>query len=239
MLMSFTFDTVPFEQCCYQSNTGSIRNWPAGDCFFGVPKDGLYGRYSLKAIPTNATGFHFYLGEDQQTLFDSFVDSELPTATTSLHIGDSSYCFGNGRDYSRLTALLSQGKFPNLETLELGVWQLFSNSHCAYGNVGRIDGLANKMPKLKRLYVYGKCELRTPLSIPQLEVLHVVVDDPTTGINGGTLDSLTVSNILSSSFPKLREIYVDLECDDEDVCYPVPGSMLAGDVDHPPGLVPG
>ncbi|SRR5579883_1060607 len=228
--MSFTFDYVPIEQRCYQSTEGQFCTWPAADCFFGVPEDALYGRRPLKTIPSETTGFHFYLGADQQALIESFTESDFPAFTTALHIGNSSYGFGKGRDYSGLTASLTQVDFPKLEILELGVWQLFSNSHCAYGQVGVVDALAPRMPRLKQLYIYGKCELCSPLSFPDLELLHVIVNDPITGINGGALDSMTVSNILSSSFPKLQELYVDLEIDDGDVYYSVPDAIMTDDL---------
>lgn len=227
--MSFLFDSVPHEQRCYEAHKGRFRFGSGGDCFFGVPADKDYGRRPFERIPRGTTGFHFYLGEDQQELFDSYTGSELCGSTTSLHIGNSCFELGRGRDYSRLVASLASSEFPHLETLELGVWQLFSNSHCVYGNVGRIDGLADRMPNLKKLYLYGKCELHAPLSIPGLEILHVVVDDTVTGANGGPLDLSTVSNLLSSSFPELRELYLGLETDDN-VCYTVPEAILSNDL---------
>ena len=228
--MSFDFDCVPVEQRCYQFRSASFWNRALADCFFGVPPDSLYGRHPLTSIPSGATGFHFYCGADQHALIDSFIESDLAESTTSLHVGSSCFDFGNGLDYRGLTASLMQADFPRLETLELGVWQLFSNSHCVYGRVGNIDTLGTRMPALKHLYLYGHCELRTRLSLPHLETLHVVVDDPAAGINGGPLDSLTVSNILSSSFPNLRKLFVDLEIDEDDVSYSVPDVMMTDDV---------
>ena len=224
--MPFSFSEIPLEKRCYQSHFGKFRSWPVGDCFFGVPADKLYGRKPLTKIPRNSTGFHFYMGSDQQSIFDSYVGSTYAQVTTSLHIGNSCYALGVGRDYTQLTEALLQCSFPKLRSLELGVWQLFSNSHCAYGNVGGIDGLGAAMPELRELFIYGKCQLQKPLSIPRLEILHVVVDDPVTGMNGGAPDVKTVSNILSSSLPNLRELYIDLESDDENLRYVIPESLL-------------
>ena len=228
--MSFSFAEIPPEKRCYQSRFGKFRNWPVGDCFFGAPSDKLYGRKPLTKLPWRSTGFHFYLGSDQQGVFDSYLASNHPQTTTSLYIGDSCYGFGVGREYAQLTESVLQCSFPKLRTLELGVWQLFSNSHCAYGDVGRIDGLGTSMPELHELSIYGKCQLHSPLSIPDLEILHIVIDDPVTGINGGAPDAKTVSNILSSSFPRLRELYIDLEIDDETCGYFLPDSLLADNV---------
>jgi len=228
--MSFYFDYVPIEQRCYQSREGQFCAWTDADCFFGVPENALFGRRPLQTIPSETTGFHFYLGADQQALIKSFTASDFPAFTTALHIGNSSYALGKGLDYSGLTELLTKVSFPKLEILELGVWQLFSNSHCAYGQVGVIDALAPKMPKLKQLYIYGKCELCSPFSFPELERLHVIVNDPITGINGGALTPVTVSNIFLSSFPKLRELYLDLEINDGDIYYSVPDAIMTDDL---------
>jgi hypothetical protein len=224
-MMPFSFAEIATGNRSYQSNVGKFCNWPIGDCFFGVPTDELYGRKPLVSIPGDSRGFHFYLGADQQRLFDSFLNSDLPQSTTSLHVGNSCYRLGKGRDYSQLTASLLAREFPNLKALELGVWQLFSNSHCAYGNVGTIDGLGLKMPELRNLSIYGNFLLHHPFSIPQLEKLHITVDDPVTGMNGGPLDIDSVSNVLSSSFPNLRELSVDLGMEDETLCYSVPDSL--------------
>ncbi len=225
--MSFSFAEVPLENRCYQSRFAKYRNWPVGDCFFGAPSDGLYGRKPLTELPRNSTGFHFYLGSERRCIFESYLASSCPQATKSLHIGDSCYALGEGREYARLTESLLQCSFPKLRSLELGVWQLFSNSHCAYGDVGQIDGLGTSMPELRELYIYGKCQLLSPLSIPNLEILHIVVDDPATGLNAGAPDEKTVSNILSSSFPKLRKLYIDLEIDNANLRYSIPETLLA------------
>ena len=51
-----------------------------------------------------------------------------------------------------------------------------------------------------------------------------------TGINGGAPSVTTVSNILASSFPNLRELYIDLEIDDQDLRYSIPKSLLVDNV---------
>lgn len=226
--MTFEFDTVPPNDRCMQTEAGQFRNWPDGDCFFGVPVDEQYGRQPLTQIPQHAAGFHFYLGTDQQALFDSYLASAWPACTRRLHIGSSCYRLGTGRDYARLTESLSRVDFPNLETLELGIWQLFSNSHRACGDVGCLDAFTSRMPRLRHLFLYGKCELNRPLSLPHLERLHVIADDPVTGMNAGAIDASTVDHLLRSSLPRLQELYVDLETDEDDIVYAIPDSLLTG-----------
>ena len=203
--MSFSFDHVPEQQRCYQSIWGTHRNWPIADCFFGVPSSASYGRKRFTSVPFFCRGFHFYLGADQQDLFDSYIESDWPAWTRSLHIGNSSYDLGKGSDYSRLMASLARTDFPRLEKLELGVWQLFCNSHCLFGQLGNLDGLGSRMPRLTSLSLFGNFELQEPLSIPTLERLDVQTDDPITCLNGGPLDVETVQNIFRSSFENLRE----------------------------------
>lgn len=184
----------------------------------------------MQSVPVETANFHFYLGADQQELFDSYIESEFPATTISLHIGNSSYELGKGLDYRGLTASLAKAEFPQLETLELGIWQLYCNSHCAFGQIGNIDFLSQCMPNLKHLSVFGKFDLQSYLSFPKLETLSIEVDDPTTGVNGGELDSATVSHLLSSSFPELRELYLNLEIAGGVVCYSIPNVMLTDDV---------
>ncbi len=228
--MRFKFDSVPAEQRCYQSDTGRFQNLPSGDCFFGARPDASYGMLPLTAIPQDASGFHFYLGGRQQALFESFLASELPQRTERLLVGNSSDDLGSGRDYSRLTAALATTEFPDLEFLALGVWQLFCNSHCLYGRVGEIDALAEVTPKLKRLELYGNCALQSPLRLPSLEVLTLIVDDEVTGVDGGAVDPETVLNLLSSDFPNLQDLYIDVRIGSESPRYSVPDSMFESDV---------
>ena len=226
--MLFNFDSIPLNVRCYQTSKGRFQSFPLDDCFFGAPQDKLYGRMPLESLPARPFGFHFYLGANQLELFESFARSGHRDTTKSLHIGNSCYNHGNGRDYSRITEALTRHEFPCLESLELGVWQLFSNSDFVYGNVGRIDDLAKAAPNLRKLYIYGNCELSHPLFLRDLEILHVVVDS-TSGINGGSLDSRTVNNLLSSNFPRLKEFYVDLGMEDENTCYSLPESIAVSD----------
>ncbi len=228
--MRFKFDSVPEEQRCYQSDTGRFQNFASGDCFFGARPDASYGMLPLTEIPQDARGFHFYLGGRQQALFDSFLASELPKRAERLLLGNSSDDLGSGRDYSRLTAALARTEFPELEFLALGVWQLFCNSHCLYGRLGAIDALADVMPRLKRLELYGNFTLQSPLRFPELEVLTLIVDDEVTGVNGGAVGPGTLSNLLSSDLPNLRDLYIDVRIGNGSPRYAIPGSMFASDV---------
>ena len=223
--MAFDFHSVPLEQRCFQTKSGTC-SYPVSDCFFGVPASDFFGFHPLESIPLDSTGFHFYLGPKQLELFGSFLKSDYPDSTTSLHLGYSSFYRDPVGDFSPLTELLMQTKFPKLETLKLGVFELFQNSCEEYGVVGSVDLIANVAPNLKRLHIYGKCSLSRPLELPNLEHLWVVVDSQLTN-DGETLDQPTVHNFLASSLPSLKDLYVNLASSD-DVSYEVPTVLFAG-----------
>ena len=197
---------VPSEQKCIQ-RVGRFNNFPADDCFFGVPSDRLYGREPLGTLPESATRFHFYLGSDALSLIDAFTKSKYAATASHLSVGDSCYGYGSGRDYSAVVESLSSGFFPALRSLELGVWELFSNSHCLFGRLGDVTLLFDRMPALEELGVYGCFELASPVALPTLRRLQVELGDPVTGVHGGALAQATFANLLCSSMPNLADVY--------------------------------
>lgn len=227
--MHFNIDMVPEDQRCIQSDTGQFQNYPMGECFFGARADALYGLIPFKAVPPKTTGFRFLLGGSQHFLLNSFLDSEFPKQTERLSVGSSSDDLGSSLDYSSLTESLAQVDFPNLEVLELGVWHLFCNAHCAFGQIGEIESLNSAMRNLKRLFLYGNCSLQSPLNLPYLEELQLVSDDEVTCINGGAVDADTVSMLLSSNLPNLKKVFLDLDVYNESVCYTIPESVMMSD----------
>ena len=105
----------------------------------------------MKKLPSRVKGFNFYLGSDNNELFQAFANSVYPERLEHLCIGDSSYKNGNGLDYSEITEILSRINFPKLKSFEIGIWQLFCNEHCAYGKVGDLTKILANMPKLESL----------------------------------------------------------------------------------------
>ena len=212
----------------FQSADGQFINWPLNDCFFGVPPDAQYGRKPLDTVPPAAEGFHFYLGSDATDLIGAFVHSEYAPKAVRLSVGDSCYRKGSGRDYAAVVKILSAGHFPTLRFFSLGVWQLFSNSHCAYGRLGDLGTLFSAMPGLEALSLHGRFLLSAEASFPRLKTLDVQADDPITGINGGAIPAAAVDRLLASDFPLLEEAYLDLEVDESEERYALPEAFVSG-----------
>ena len=213
---------------CVQSCEGKFTNWQENDCFFGVPVDEIYGRKPLNTIPKNAKSFHFYLGSNSEALIKAFVKSEYAHSVERLHIGDSCYQNGKGCEYENILTILSEGKYPNLKYLQLGVWQLFSNSHCAFGTLGDVTPLLAKLENLEELFLYGSFQLTSSLELKHLKLLNIESEDPVTGLNIGASAPDSISNLLSSFMPSLNEAFIDLENDRSKMPYLIPEVFLEG-----------
>lgn len=213
--MSFNFDTLPREHRCYKSRTTEYSSWQPGDCFFGVGKGHIDSGRTLRTIPAKSKGFHFYLGSQHHELFKAFCESDLPAVTKSLYIGNTSSYHYPGTDYRAFTATLLQTDWPCLERLELGVWQLFCNSQTLYGHIGAIDGLSTVAPALRHLEICGRIELSCPTVFPNLESLSFSTADTCTGAEDSQIAPETLLHLLSHPMPMLRELYVDLDPDDD------------------------
>jgi hypothetical protein len=174
--------------------------------------------------------FYFYLGANQYNLIESFTKSHYAKYVESLAIGDSSYGNGAGRDYSQIVKILAQGSFPGISILRLGVWELFSNSHCLYGTLGDISDLCRAMPNLEELWLYGSFSLLKPPVLKNLKKLYIELDDPITGINGGYISNETLCHLLSGHYPLLEELSAYLEIEDEEPRheYTFPDAFLTG-----------
>lgn len=208
--MSFSFDVIPEEHRCYVDGPTDDPSRPAVECFFGVGKQDIKSSRSLRKIPANATGFNFLMGSAHLDLFSAFCDSDLPASTQLLSIGNTSCERYDGVDYTELTAVFLKHQWPKLERFELGEWHLLCNSGTAYGTVGCLDSLSVAAPNLRYLNLNGKIKLTSPLSLPHLKSLQLCTSDTVDGTDGSQIDPETLLHLLSSSMPKLSELYVGL-----------------------------
>jgi hypothetical protein len=218
---------VPIEKRCIQTKKGEW-NLPLEDCYFGVPQSDFFGWTALHEIPAELKGVHFYLGADAENLINKFVNSEYAQQVERLSIGNSSFNLGSGLNYENITKILQMGTFPNLKIFQLGVWELYSNSHCLLGKIGNLSQLLKKMPKLENLMLYGNFKLDSPIELPELQNLSIELDDYETGVNGGPIENSTLKNLLESSFPNLKEAYIDLECEKNEQNYRIPDLLISG-----------
>ncbi|MBC8404850.1 MAG: hypothetical protein H8E15_06470 [Planctomycetes bacterium] len=197
-------------------------------CFFGVPQDESYGWTVLEAVPDEVRGFYFYLGGEAEQLLTDFSTSPYPAELEVLAIGNSSFSIGKSLDYRGLIQGIGDAEFPNLRQLELGVWELFSNSHCMYGKLGDVTRILRNSPKVEVLGLYGSFGIAEALSFACLKNLTILLEDNTTGVNGGFIEQPTLSNLLDSEFPHLEEAYIDLICEDDDYGYKFSEAFLNG-----------
>lgn len=202
--------------------------------YFGIPLSEQGSVTDLKSVPQQATDFHFYLGSDAGDLIQSFIDSPFAQQVERLHIGNSSYNRGNGSDYTEIVRMLARGDFPRLQVLELGVWQLYSNSHCAFGNLGNVSSLLSRLTQLESLGLYGHFDLSHPLSLNKLKSLYIQTDDPVTCLNDGVISQATVTHLFASTFPELEDAYIDLSNNKATEPYEAPD--LFRDWEHVPKL---
>jgi len=219
---------IAIDKKCIQTNNGKFRNSDIGTCFLGVPSDDLYGREPLEKIPEYVPVWHFLLGSDQQELVAAFAHSDHCKTVRYLSVGSSSYSRNFPLDYSNAIATLKEADCPNLKHLSLGVWHLFANEHCAYGQLGDITPVLNNLSQMEDLEIYGNFEVTELISFQYLKELTVTLNDNITYLNAGPISNSTLSNLLSGTFPNLEEIFLDLDCDKNDSDYTFPGVFLDG-----------
>lgn len=219
--------TISKNHRCVQSAPGAW-NLPLDYCFFGVPQSEFFGWTILETIPVNTKGFHFYLGGEPEKLMADFSQSNYPAQLEKLAIGNSSYAVGKHQDYRNLLQLLIDTQFPNLKKLDLGIWELFCNAHCLYGKLGDITRILKNSPKIEKLGLYGQFELTTSLLFSSLKDITVILEDCTTGSNGGFISHMTLSHLLESEYPTLEAAFIDLNCQEDQYGYQFPDKFLQG-----------
>lgn len=178
-------------------------------CFVGVPADMGQGRVPFTTMPATPTGFSFLAGGGQAQLVAAFMASPYASSVESLEIGSSSYGLGRGGlDYGGCVRALSGADLPSLRQLHLGIFELFSNSHGAYGSIGDITSTLQGLPQLTQLGLHGLFTLTRPPALPHLRMLTLDIDDPVTGHDLGPPDARTVALLLSGTMPEVREIHI-------------------------------
>ena len=216
------------EKKCVQRGRGVLANSAEGDCFFGVPPSKSHHRDAFVDLPDDARGFHFYLGADGSRMVDAFAKSRWAERARYISIGNTSHYLFDGVDYREAIRSLGAGSYPDLEVAELGVWRLFSNSHCMMGQLGCLNDFLAAAPSLEVLRLFGSFQLKKRFSLPRLRKLCVQQEDPVTGSSGEAIANSTVVNILDSDLPSLEDAYIDLERDGDQIFYEFPDRFVEG-----------
>lgn len=184
--------------------------------FLGLTKFKLIDFSRETCLLDGPTTFLFYLGHDPKYLpvIEAFVASEAPANATHISLGNSSYSFG-GRgpiDYGKHLDTLSKAHYPKLTSASLGTWELYCNSHEAFGKLGNITSLLNTMPIVEKLYLFGHFSV-DELSLPHLTSLEVWVED--FGWNEQAISQTTLNNLLQSAQPEKLTLILGFEDEPE------------------------
>lgn len=95
-----------------------------------------------------------------------------------------------------------------------------------HGQRGDISMIGKHMPRLQVLELAGWFEMSAKACHAELQKLNISLQG-TTGIGGGPISQATLSNLLSSEFPRLQELWRNLDCDDNDHRYHLPECLFS------------
>jgi hypothetical protein len=196
----------------------------------GLPPNTEFRRAPVNAVPEALKSVLFVEGPEQAGLVAAFTASPEARAVEHLMIGTSHDYIRPDRllpyDMSGAVAAVAAARLPALKRLSLGAMELLFNGHGYYGRLGDITAIFAAAPNLEKLDLCGCFTVSRPLRHERLEVLTINVDE--IGVSGGPLAQETVTVLLSSSFPRLRELELALDADEVQP-YDVPEVFFGGE----------
>lgn len=214
----------------------AVEDYGLGNCsttgetiWLGLPPNAEHRRAPLTAEPRAPRSLCFVEAPDQEPLIAALAASAEAGTVEHLMIGTSHDYIPNRPiryDMSAAIAALSGARWPALKHLSLGGMELLFNGHAYYGKLGDVTAVFDAAPQLEELRLHGQFMLRGPARHDRLQDLSVFVDD--IGVSGGPLTQDTVSNLLSSDFPVLRNICLSLEDGDRGDDYIIPDDFFDG-----------
>lgn len=128
-------------------------------------------------------------------------------------------------DFSAAIAALEKSRMPALKRLTLGDMELLFNGHGYYGRLGDVTKVFDIAPNMEEFRICGCATIIEPVQHARLQVLSIVADD-IAGNSGATAPG-TISNILSSHFPRLTQLHLSLESD-QMLSYGIPEAFYDG-----------
>jgi len=185
---------------------------------------------TLTEIPDAATDLRLFLTSDVDELLYEILNTGIGNRLTRLEIGGAK---NNGIDYknydfSKVSSVLEQFDFPELTVFTYGDDSLLANEHKFYGNLGNITNVLPKMSNLRELELFGNFVINKPITFPSLRQFVIIMDDWATHVNGGKISAESIENLLSSHYPKLKELEFNLDFNDEAYEYRIPENFLNG-----------
>lgn len=194
--------------------------YPEKVLLLGVKKNKVRNAVDFSYYGKMPDSVKFYIGDNHLDVFKAYVKSSIPENEIDLFVGHSTDCYEQkiGRsswdiDYSEITQVLSEADFPKVKRFRLGVSELFENGPGIKGSIGNVTNLLKKMPNVECLELGGYFLLDEPLNFSRLQHLSIKVVDycETDTSKEPCVD--TLSNIFLSSFPQLKSLYLDLNCE--------------------------
>lgn len=211
------------------------------DCLFGVPADNHLRsgrRVPLQQIPSSVAGFGFYMSDHNLELARALVRTKLPQQLKTLHVGGttfshsldlSAYQTESRGEYRNLIEELSQVDFPQLESLCLGVYELYCNDGTIYYPIGDVTRILQKVPVVQQLWLCGHFELTQCGVFPELTELNVEMEDEWYP-EVPPLSQASLDNLLQSELPKLDELYINLASASLSPTYEIPSDLSGANV---------
>lgn len=200
-----------------------------GQVWIGLPADPAHGRTALSRWPDQAGSVLFVEAPEQAALIGQFVRGPEAQGAEHLMIGTSHDYIGPARplpyDMSGAVAALQGARLSALKRLSLGSMEQLFNGHAYFGTLGGIDHVFDVAPNMEKLDLSGCFALSRPISHQCLETLVVAVDE--IGVTGGPLSQASVSNLLASRLPRLRELDLALNAENAPA-YAIPDSFFEG-----------
>lgn len=228
MVFSFFRRRSPFAKALEAYGLSRCSVSP-GQLWVGFPPSTQYSQVAIQAVPAAPASICFVEGPEQADLVAALAASPEVATLEHLMIGTTHDYIKPGRptpyDFSAAVAALRGATMPALKRLSLGAMEKLFNGHGYYGRVGDITHIFEMAPGLEKLDVNGWFVLTRPVTHDRLESLLIDVDE--IGVSGGPLSQETVTNILSSRLPRLRELQLALDADDVEP-YDVPGALYGG-----------
>ncbi|TDR87957.1 hypothetical protein [Enterovirga rhinocerotis] len=177
-----------------------------------IGADGSRDWPNFRRVPPNPgprRQVEFLAAPHQADLVAAFVASPEALVVEELLIGTSPEFPTAGFDMTAAVAALEAAHLPSLTTLDLGDMQNLYGGFRLFGTVGEIGHVFAAAPCLRHLGVFGHFALATPVRHDTLETLFTEFDD--FGITGEPISQATLDHLVTSSFPRLSTLHLDMD----------------------------
>lgn len=158
------------------------------------------------------------LGDTYTHLAEAFALSKHAETLKHLVVGTVN---GSGVSESLciepMVSALSQGHFPVLESLYIGMFEMVYAGDVLTLECGDVTELVEASPNIKELEVEGDFSLKRPLRLTELEILDIRLDDEYyDGETNYTKDMVlhnreTIENLLNSDLPNLKKVSIHVQ----------------------------